>query len=148
MKYLTRTIAIFAIFLILFTIPSYATSSLDFGTIKSQVEGFESRGNSGESLISTEDMNPLVSGLANILTTIGVVIVLAGLLIMGIKYMVATPDEAAKLKTKMVGLVIAGVVIIGAYGIWTLAINFFDGITNGGVSSGGGTGREWHCTGS
>lgn len=73
-------------------------------------------------------MSGLINDLANILTTIGVAVVLIGLLIVGMKYMVATPEEAAKLKTKLVGLVISGIVIIGAYGIWRLAITFFEGI--------------------
>ncbi len=54
---------------------------------------------------------------------------LGGILIVGIKYMTATPEEAAKLKTKLVGLVIAGIVIIGAYAIWRLAYNLFSGMT-------------------
>lgn len=42
--------------------------------------------------------------------------------------MVASPDEAAKLKTKLVGLVVSGVVIMGAFGIWTLAKTFFEAV--------------------
>lgn len=125
MRYLFKITIILCAFLIIFAVPSHA--SLDWTTIKDQAESFINRGESkGQEYITAEDMNPLVSGLANILTTIGVVIVLVGLLIMGIKYMVATPEEAAKLKTKLVGLAVAGVVIIGAYGIWTLAYNFFN----------------------
>lgn len=108
-----------------FISPSYA--SLDWSTISGQASSFIERGNEkGSNYITASDMNPLISGLASILTTIGVIIVLIGLLVIGIKYMVATPDEAAKLKTKLVGLAISGVVIIGAYGIWTLAYNFLN----------------------
>lgn len=71
----------------------------------------------------------LVQDVANILTTVGVITVLAGLLVIGIKYMTASPEEAAKLKTKLVGLAVAGVVIIGAFGIWSLAIKFFEEMT-------------------
>ncbi len=47
---------------------------------------------------------------------------------MGIKYMTATPEEAAKLKTKLVGIAIAGIVILGAYGIWMILTQFFGGM--------------------
>ena len=42
--------------------------------------------------------------------------------------MTATPEEAAKLKTKLVGLVIAGSVILGAWGIWNLTLTLLSGI--------------------
>lgn len=67
-------------------------------------------------------------GLGSILTTIGGVIVLVGILVIGIQYMMATPEEAAKLKTKLVGLVVAGIVILGAWGIWSLTLTFLNGM--------------------
>ena len=39
-----------------------------------------------------------MDGVGTILTTIGAVIVLVGILVIGIQYMMATPEEAAKLK--------------------------------------------------
>ena len=100
-------------------------ASLSWSTIDSQAQGFIANGAAqGGNLITASDMSGLVGGLANILTTIGAVIVVIGLLIVGIKYMVATPEEAAKLKTKLVGLTVSGVVILGAYGIWTLVGTF------------------------
>ena len=70
----------------------------------------------------------MISDIANILVTIGVVIVLAGFLIIGIKYMTATPQEAAKLKSKLIGLIIAGVVILGSYAIWMFVGNVLNKI--------------------
>ena len=70
-----------------------------------------------------------MDGVGTILTTIGAVIVLVGILVIGIQYMMATPEEAAKLKVKLVGLVVAGVVILGAWGIWNLTLTFLAGIT-------------------
>ena len=128
MKFLIKIVMVLYVCLIIYTIPCYAQdSSLSWDSIKGQADSFIKQGaNQGSTYISTGDMNGLVSGLANILTTIGVVVVLAGLLIIGIKYMVATPEEAAKLKSKLVGLAVAGVVVIGAYGIWTMAYYFFN----------------------
>lgn len=44
--------------------------------------------------------------------------------------MTASPEEAAKIKTQLIGLVVAAIVIVGAYGIWSFAYNFLSGITN------------------
>ena len=117
------TIGIF-VCLILLSTPCFA---LSFNRIESGVTTFEDAGKEkGEQKITGADVAPLVNGIASILLTIGVIVVLAGMLVVGIKYMVATPDEAAKLKTSFVGLAVSGVVIIGALGIWKLVRNFFN----------------------
>lgn len=43
--------------------------------------------------------------------------------------MTATPDVAAKLKTKLIGLTVAGIVILGAWGIWNLTLTFLSSAT-------------------
>ena len=45
--------------------------------------------------------------------------------IMGIKYMVANPEEKAKLKTQLIGLVVATIVIFAAQFIWSTIYKFF-----------------------
>ncbi len=119
MKFLMKFLLIFFILILTTSATCYAS---DWESIKGAADKFIEKGGSGANI---GDVNQLVSGLANILTTVGVVVVLAGLLIIGIKYMTASPEEAAKLKTKLVGLVVSGVVVIGAYGIWRLAFNIF-----------------------
>ena len=42
---------------------------------------------------------------------------------MGIKYLTAGPDAKAKLKNQLIGVVVSGVVIFGAYYIWKLVIS-------------------------
>ena len=123
MKYLVKIFLTLTILIFATSITSYAT---DWSTIQGQADTFINNGGNGQNI---GNVNELIQGIGNILTTVGVVIVLAGLLIIGIKYMVATPEEAAKLKTKLVGLAVSGVVIIGAYGIWTLAFNILNGLT-------------------
>jgi len=44
-------------------------------------------------------------------------------IIMVIKYMFATPDEAAKLKQQLIGLVVSAVVVLGATAIWKIVYN-------------------------
>lgn len=117
-----RIIALISVFLILFTVPCCAVS---WSEIQQEGDTFESEGRE-HTYIEQKDTANLVNGLANILTTIGVIVLLSGFLIIGIKYMTATPDQAAKLKTKLVGLVVSGVIIIGAYGVWITAGKFFN----------------------
>lgn len=65
-------------------------------------------------------------GLGQVLVIIGgaTLLIVGG--IMAIKWITATPDKQAKLKTQSVGLVLAAVVIFGAVGIW----NFVRSIMN------------------
>jgi hypothetical protein len=44
-------------------------------------------------------------------------------LYMGIKYITATPDSQARLKQQLIGLVVSGIVIFGAYFIWKIVVN-------------------------
>ena len=60
---------------------------------------------------------------------VGIFVMVVVTIIMGIKYMSAPdPNTQAKLKQQLIGIVVAGVVIFGAYGIWTLVYNFMDGL--------------------
>ena len=129
MKKIIKNLLIIYVFIIVTVVPNYsmAGSLLDWSHISDSAQTFIERGRvQGQNYITTDSMAGLIQGLGSILTTIGVVVVLIGLLVVGIKYMVATPEEAAKLKSKLVGLVIAGIVIIGAYEIWSLAYRFFE----------------------
>lgn len=130
-----RVLAIFLVVLLFIVIiikPSHVYASSDepdlsWNSIDNRAHSFISRGNKSETNFKVGN---LANGVANILTTLGVVIVLAGILIIGIMYMTATPDEAAKLKTKLIGLVIAGIVIVGAFGIWNITRNMLSNMTD------------------
>ena len=119
-------IKIFCILMLIILFTSATCYASEWGDISGAADDFIKHGEKGK--LDTVEINKLIQGLGNILTTIGVVVVFGGLLVIGIKYMVATPEEAAKLKTKLVGLAVAGVVVIGAYGIWRLAFNIFSNI--------------------
>lgn len=62
--------------------------------------------------------------IGQVLVAIGVVTVLIVGVVMAVKWIVAKPDQKAKLQTQLIGLLIATVVIFGAIGIW----NFVKGI--------------------
>ena len=58
-------------------------------------------------------------GLGQILTMVGAGVMVAVISYMGIKYLVSPPDKQAALKQQLIGVVVAGIVIFGAYGIWS-----------------------------
>ena len=107
-------------------IPNYAQASMEWNSIKGDADSFIGVGLGNKQSLNASN---IVYNIAGILTTIGIIIVLGGILILGIKYMTAKPDEAAKLKTKLVGLAIAGVVVIAAFGIWKLIGNYLQNMT-------------------
>lgn len=61
--------------------------------------------------------------IGQILTLVGAGTLVAVTSYMGIKYLVSPPDKQAALKQQLIGLVVAGIVIFGAYGIWKAVVN-------------------------
>lgn len=91
-----------------------------FDDMRVAINTFMHYGKSGNTGISASAMGEIVIPIANILTAIGVMVLVGATTIMGIKYMFATPEEAAKLKQQLIGLVVSGVVILGATAIWKI----------------------------
>ena len=89
--------------------------------METQAENFLTTG-ADQSNISTSNIAKEFSGLGQILTMIGAGVMVAVTTYMGIKYLTAGPEAQAKLKTQLIGVVVSGVVIFGAYGIWKLVI--------------------------
>ena len=89
--------------------------------METQAKNFLSEG-ANQSNISTTNIAKEFSGLGQILTMIGAGVMVAVTTYMGIKYLTAGPEAQAKLKTQLIGIVVSGVVIFGAYGIWSMVI--------------------------
>lgn len=105
-----------------FTFPS-------FSEIMQDGKDFLSKGGQqGKNYIGDSDMQSIFLPMARILLSIGIIVLVAATMIMGVKYMFASPEEAAKLKQQLIGLVVSGVVIFGAVGIWTLAYQVFSSV--------------------
>ena len=60
--------------------------------------------------------------ITQILITLGAGVLVAVTTYMGIRYLISSPEEQAKLKTQLIGLVVSGVVIFGAYYIWKIVL--------------------------
>lgn len=102
------------------------TLAVTWESIQGQADGFISKGQSGANLINIQST---IVSVGQILTTIGLAVVLVGILILGIKYMMASPEEAAKIKGQLVGLVISAIIIFGAWGIWRLVVIALESVT-------------------
>ena len=61
----------------------------------------------------------------NILLAIGMIIAVVVGSILGIKFMISSVEEQAKIKELLVPYVAGCVVIFGAFGIWKIAVNLF-----------------------
>lgn len=113
------------ILLAFFSVNVQASSDLSWNSIKDSVDDFENAGKE-ESLISTDKIIDAVVPVGQMLTAVGVAVLFGALILLGIKYMTAEPEQKGKLKQQLIGLVIAGIVIFGAFSIWRVAYNFFE----------------------
>lgn len=62
----------------------------------------------------------MLNPVANILLTIGSVLIVIVAVVMGIKYLTASPDQQGKLKGQLIGVFVSAVVLYGSYGIWSV----------------------------
>lgn len=95
--------------------------------IDSMASDFIEKGKQDSATIASTEkkMSDIVIPIAQILVAIGTIVVVVAATVMGIKYMVASPEEKAKLKTQLIGLVVATIVIFAAQFIWSTVYNFF-----------------------
>ncbi len=127
MKIAIKIISIISIALVLISImPVPCNAAISIDDIESSANEFLDQGKKAKSPISVSDMKSELLPIAKILTMIGTGVVIICAIVIGIKYMVASPDEQAKLKKQMVGLVVATIVIFGAYGIWKALYQFMN----------------------
>lgn len=91
-----------------------------FDEMKQSINEFMSRGKGGNANVDGGKIGTIIMPVANILTAIGVIVLVGVTIVMGIKYMFATPEEAAKLKQQLIGLVVSAVVILGATAVWKI----------------------------
>lgn len=125
MRKLKRIISILIIAVLLVGIFSVFNSAqaITLGDMQSKMEAFETAG--ADVQVDVATVATEFSGLAKILTTIGAGVLVIVITYMGIKYFISTPEEQAKLKGQLIGLVVSALVIFGATAIWKIAIGIF-----------------------
>ena len=84
----------------------------------------------GDSPVKMQDVSNTIIPIAQALVAIATVILVVVTIMMGIKYVTCqSAEQKAKLKTQLIGLGIATVVIFGAQLIWSTLYNVMTGIT-------------------
>lgn len=141
-KQLKNLMVLCIIFLLLYTIPSYArqvegtqagsgdvvsestteVQEHSTGEIIEEGDRFIEIGESEEPKIEQSNLKALANTLYNILLVVGIIIaaVLGGVL--GIKFMMGSVDEQAEVKTMLVPYIAGCVVIFGAFTIWKIVL--------------------------
>lgn len=104
----------------------------DWDTMKNKADAFiqEGKNQGGDTVISETDLQNFAMPIARTLLAIAGAVACVVTVIMGIQYSMASPSDKAKLKQKLIGLVISVIVIFGAQGIWALLYKFMLTVTN------------------
>lgn len=84
---------------------------------------------SGVTIISKKDyLQSTINDIYNILFPIAIIITVIMGVVLGIKFMLASAEDKAKLKESIIPYIAGCIVIYGAFGIWKLAIIAFSSI--------------------
>lgn len=121
---------IFIINIILFLIfPIYVyAEDRDLSEVFQVGEDFISEGSETNLNFIDDETVASVNDIGRFLTAVGLTILVCVTLIMGIKYMMATPNDKAKLKKRLIGLLIASFVIFFSYTIWSTIVNQMESV--------------------
>ena len=119
-----RMAKISLIMMILFVVISaFNTVNADLlSDMEGDAQGFITNGQTQAGNINYTNIAKEFTGLGQILTMVGAGVMVAVTTYMGIKYLTAGPEAQAKLKTQLIGVVVSGMVIFGAYHIWKIVI--------------------------
>lgn len=96
-----------------------------WGDVTSSGDKFLEAGKSNASGVSDTETKEIVNVLYNTLLTLGTIVIIAVGGIMGIKFMMASAEEKAKIKEALVPYIAGSIVIFGAFGIWKMFITIF-----------------------
>ena len=101
-------------------------SGLSVGDITKQAKNFVGEGEKNSVNVNATGLLEGVTSVASILTTIGGFALVIIAIILGIQFMTSPPQKQAVLRSQMIGLLWAAVVIFGAYGIWSIAVKIVE----------------------
>lgn len=114
--------------IIIFIIMVSVFPSKVFADWVSDAESFLKASKGQDIGIDEKKLNEASSDIYNALTSIGMIISVIVGLILGINFMMASAEDKAKVKEALMPYVIGCMVIFGAFGIWKLVINTFNGL--------------------
>ena len=94
-----------------------------------------------------EDFAESLLGIGQILVAVGFVTMLIVTAITALRWITATPDKKAALQKQLIGLVVAGVVIFGAVGIWSIVRGIMEKVEDSIQSGTSGSGSSYYTPG-
>ena len=83
----------------------------------------------GTTSAAQEDVTKIGNQLIGIITTVGVVVAVIILLVLGIKYMMGSASEKAEYKKTMIPYLVGAILIFGASAITNVVVGLAQGIT-------------------
>jgi len=124
MKKATKIIAVVLIMLTLLLGISTISSadSVDPGQIANGLHGTTSD--------AQEDITGIGNQIIGIITTVGVVVAVVILLVLGIKYMMGSASEKAEYKKTMIPYLVGAILIFGASAITQVVVNIASGLND------------------
>lgn len=103
---------------------AYATTA---GDMKDKADDWINKGSQNPPITTDEAWGKLLP-MGQALIAIGSVVLVGCFMYLGIKYMTTDPSGKADIKQKLIGLVLATVVIYGGIGIFTIIVNLMNSI--------------------
>lgn len=103
-------------------------SSGDSFLQKGKEQATSSDPKSGGSVLSDKEIKEANSDIFNALLSVGIVLAVLVGGVLGVKFMIASAEDKAKIKEAMIPYVLGCIVIFGAFGIWKLAITILNNL--------------------
>lgn len=80
--------------------------------------------------VDTGSISTIGGQIANILSTIGIIVAVIVLLVLGIKYMMGSASEKAEYKKTMIPYLVGAILIFGASAITQVVVNIASGLND------------------
>ena len=117
-----KVIKIVMLIVIICVIPitSFAGTAID--DVVSDGDNFISHASSPDTVINTSSLKTFSSDVYNLILSIGMVIAVIVGTVLGIKFMISSVDEKAKIKETLIVYGIGCAVLFGAFTIWKIVM--------------------------
>lgn len=136
LEYLLKILVIIFILQIII-LPTYSNAASFWQEIFSSGDKFIQNGKNqaitnnaqtGGTMLKDEEIRDANSDIFNALLSVGIVLTVLVGGVLGVKFMIASAEDKAKIKESMIPYVIGCVIIYGAFGIWKIVITILNNL--------------------
>ena len=118
MKKLTK---ILSIVLMVIMVLTFSANIVNAAADEDVVDDLFNKGNA-----DTGNLESVGANIVDIVTTIGIIVAVVVLLVLGIKYMMGSASEKAETKQLIPPYVVGCVIVFGAFAIWKIVVELFN----------------------